>query len=71
MTMVPTARTGSLKVRVTRAGTTAAIDPSAGEVPTRTSCAWAGAGVPITRAVAASAIASARARRRTAIRFGR
>jgi len=59
MTRVPTARAGWLRVNVTLPGTTAVVDPSAGEVPVRTSCACAAVGLPDRRATIATTTASA------------
>jgi hypothetical protein len=60
ITTVPTARAGWLKVSMTRDGTTATVDPAAGEVPMRESWASAVPAAPIRRAITASTIASDR-----------
>jgi hypothetical protein len=68
--MVPMARAGSLKVKVTWVGTIAVMDPFAGEVPTRMLCAAAVVVAETRRAVAATTTASARGTQRVGNRFG-
>lgn len=59
MTMVPMDRTGALKVNVTRVGTTATVDPLAGDDRTRTSCASAAPALPARTANTARTLAMA------------
>src|SRR5665213_3947148 len=71
MITVPSARAGSLNVNVTWAGTTFAVEPPAGEVPTRMLCACAAVADPTSRAATASTTASARGPQRVPNMCGR